>query len=68
MTKPIETEPKLPRTPMPKPVGDPLAQLVDQFSDEIDDVATPPHAIEPESPAMAEETPTISECDTEPTT
>ena len=47
MPKPTEPDSKAPQKPVLKPVDDPLAQLVDQFSDEVEPVAIPAEDGEP---------------------
>jgi hypothetical protein len=49
-----------PDAPRPEPIDDPLAQAIDQFSDEVEPIATTPDT-------GTVETPTTSEGDEEPT-
>ncbi len=52
MRKPSETNPA--RRPAPRPIEDPLAQLVDKFADEVEPVAVTPEAVGGETPTTSE--------------
>lgn len=45
---------QLPVRPAPKPMDDPLAQAIDQFSDEIEPIATTPDTGNVETPTGSE--------------
>ena len=54
MPKPTPTQTNHPGKPAPKPVDDPLAQLIDRLSDEVEPVATTSEAGKVEAPGTSE--------------